>query len=508
MSPPDAIEPSPADSVPEGVRTPLTVVVVEDRPTDAELMMAELRRSGFDLRWTRVDTQDDFVRALQTRPDIVLADYSLPSFDAIRALSVLWEVDPTIPLIVVTGQLGDEAAAECMKLGACDYVLKDRLARLGPAVEIALQQRRLDQERRMAEAALQESEERLKLVLEGSQNSFWDYNIKTGVVERSSQLAVMLGYEPGDIASINAHWPDYVHPDDLPQAVQAFEDHIAGKTPAYEAEYRLKCKDGGWIWVMDHGRVVARDRDGRPLRVAGTHRDVTDAKATRERLTESLSMLRALARRLQTVREEERAGIAREVHDVLGQEMTGLKMDVAWLSSRLSRASQSDDLQPLLDKLASMSENIDLTIQNIRRISTELRPAVLDALGLVPALEWQARDFTTRTGVPCRFVTDLDDIDVDNERATAVFRIAQEALTNVTRHARASEVTIRLSRDDGAIRLSVKDNGIGMPKNAIEARRSLGLLGMQERAMIFGGHVEFESEPGKGTLVALRMPLA
>ncbi|MBM4355729.1 MAG: PAS domain S-box protein [Deltaproteobacteria bacterium] len=503
------------------IQTPLRVLVVEDRPADAELMMAELRRTGFDVDGTRVDTQADFVRELKARPDVVLADYSLPEFDAIRALGVLWESDVTAPLIVVTGQLGDEAAAECMKLGACDYVLKDRLARLGPAVEIALQQRRLELETRQAEAALKDSEERLKLVLEGSRNSFWDRDLRTGAVELSPQLALMLGYGETEQPRIASEWTDFVHPDDRSQAAATLQAHLEGKTPDYEAEYRLRCKSGTWLWVLDRGRVVARDDDGRPVRVAGTHRDITEAKAVRERLTESLQQLRALARRLQTVREEERAGIAREVHDVLRQEMTGLKMDVAWLSGRLAKAAGPDDIAPLLEKLEAMSGHIDLTIQNIRRISTELRPAVLDALGLVAALEWQARDFAKRTGVACAFVSELEDIDLDTERATAVFRIFQESLTNVTRHAKASQVTARVAvrpaagsdqRQSsrmlaGILHLSVEDDGVGMPKSRTGAQRSLGLLGMQERAMIFGGHVTVEGEPGFGTTVSLTMPL-
>jgi signal transduction histidine kinase len=229
------------------------------------------------------------------------------------------------------------------------------------------------------------------------------------------------------------------------------------------------------------------------------------------------------------VREEERAGIAREVHDVLGQEMTGLKMDVAWLSGRLAKlvgppaASTSETegqdgaIRPLLEKLEAMSGHIDMTINNIRRISTELRPAVLDALGLVPALEWQASDFTKRTGVACHFASELDDVELDNERATAVFRIFQESLTNVTRHAKATKVRAKLAvsapadgapnAPGGTLYLTVEDNGVGMPKVRQGTQRSLGLLGMQERAMIFGGHVTVEGEHGVGTRVSLSMPL-
>lgn len=487
--------------------TKLRVIVVEDRPSDAGLMMAELRRSGFEVDWVRVETEDAFVEALKEPPDIVLADYSLPRFSAIRALGLLLEHAPDVPLIVVTGQLGDEAAAECMKLGACDYVLKDRLARLGPAVEIALQQRRLDEERRAALAALEESEQRLKLVLEASRNAFWDVDLVTCQVERSPQVALMLGYAPEDMDWINQHWEELIHPEDLPAVKTAFAAHLAGEEEVYDTEYRLRRKNGSYIWVAEHGRVVRHDREGRPVRAAGTLRDVTEAKSMRERLSESLEELRALAQRLQTVREEERAGLAREVHDVLGQEMTGLKMDVRWLARKMEAVKSPDDLAELKDKLASMSSQLDQTMQTIRRISTALRPPVLDALGLVAALEWQAGDFEKWAGIPCRFHSSEEDIALDEGRSTAVFRIFQEALTNVARHARATRVDAQLTVRDGVLTLIVRDNGVGMVQQRSTASRSLGLLGMQERAMMFGGTVDVTGEPGRGTCVTLTMPI-
>jgi len=489
------------------VPTRLNVVIVEDRLTDAELMAAELRRSGFEVQWKRVDTPSSFVAALQTPPDVVLADYSLPEFDAIQALGVLWEQRPGVPLIVVTGQLGDEAAAECMKLGACDYVLKDRLARLGPAVEIALQQRRIEEERSRAVAALEDSEERLKLVLEGSRNAFWDRNLITGQVKRSTQLAEMLGFDETAMERLNAEWSDLVHPSDAAASAAAFEAHLEGRTDHYEAEYRLRRADGTWLWVLDQGRVVQRDEAGRAVRAAGTYRDISESKAVRERLTQSLDELRALAQRLQTVREEERTGISREVHDVLGQEMTGFKMDVKWLADRLAALDVQEDVAPLLEKLNSMSRQLEQTMQTIRRISTELRPAVLDALGVVAALEWQASDFSRRAGIPCDFVSSHEDIDLDEERATAVFRIFQEALTNVARHAKATRVEAELTLSESGLRLVVRDNGVGISRERAGGTHTLGLLGMQERAMMFGGSIGFDGLPGQGTAVTLTMPL-
>ncbi len=491
---------------PPQMRTPLRVVIVEDRITDAELMAAELRRTGFDLDWVRVDRSDAFIDALANPPDIVLADYSLPEFDAMRALGVLWQHAPTVPLIVVTGQLGDEAAAECMKLGASDYVLKDRLARLGPAVEIALQQRRIEQERAQAVSALEESEERLTLVLEGSQNSFWDWDLVTGTVTRSTELAKLLGYQPSDWDEMGPRWIELVHPDDRSIAAATMEAHLAGSRPNYEAEYRLRRADGTWIWILDQGRVVRTDADGVPLRAAGTYRDISEAKAVREQLTASLNELRELARRLQTVREEERAGISREVHDVLGQEMTGFKMDVKWLSDRLRTLPGPESIPPLLEKLDGMTRQLESTMTTIRRIATELRPAVLDALGLIAALEWQTSDFQRRYSIPCEFVSSHEDVEMETERATAIFRIVQEALTNVIRHAHASRVRVQFIQSDSEICVSIDDDGVGIRPYEERSVKSLGLLGMQERALMFGGQVDVSDSPGSGATVTLRMP--
>jgi signal transduction histidine kinase len=195
------------------------------------------------------------------------------------------------------------------------------------------------------------------------------------------------------------------------------------------------------------------------------------------------------------------------VHDVLGQEMTGFKMDVKWLADRLAALDGPEDTGPLLDKLNSMSRQLEQTMQTIRRISTELRPAVLDALGVVAALEWQAADFGRRAGIQCDFVSSHEDIDLDDERATAVFRIFQEALTNVARHAKATRVEAELALSGLDLLLVVRDNGVGISRVQAGSTRTLGLLGMQERAMMFGGSVCVEGRPGQGTAVTLSMPL-
>ena len=225
-----------------------------------------------------------------------------------------------------------------------------------------------------------------------------------------------------------------------------------------------------------------------------------------EQLRESHERLRQLSVYLQTVREEERTRIAREVHDELGQALTGCKLDLSWIASKLPKEK---DLKPLLAKTRALAAHIDSTIQMVRRIATELRPGILDHLGLAAALEWQANEFQTRTGIKCDVHASPRDPGLHPDLNTAFFRIFQETLTNIIRHAGATHVTVQLKERDGRIILEVKDNGRGISQEEISNPRSMGLLNMRERAGLLGG--DFKISPGaggKGTKVTVSIPIA
>ncbi len=230
--------------------------------------------------------------------------------------------------------------------------------------------------------------------------------------------------------------------------------------------------------------------------------DVTEWRANEEALRRSRQELRDLAARIQTVREEERARIARELHDELGQALTGLKLDLSWVRGRLSK-HQGD----LSDRMQALASRVDGTVDAVRRIATELRPGVLDLLGLVAAIEWQAQEFTQRTGVAADLEIRSDHSPVDDVRATTVFRILQEALTNVTRHAAASRVRITFTQARDQLELEVADNGRGIAADQLAGGRSLGLVGIRERAIACGGELEIRGEVGRGTLVKVRIPI-
>jgi PAS domain S-box-containing protein len=299
-------------------------------------------------------------------------------------------------------------------------------------------------------------------------------------------------------------------------------EEMLGRTPADLYAHDLAAGRAAWRRFFDAGRLHAitseRRADGAPVLIEGDYvclyddqgmltghfgiqRDVTERSRQEEALRRSRQELRDLAARLQTVREEERTRIARELHDELGQALTGLKMDLAWVRGRLPRP-QAD----LAERLHTLMGRVDSTVESVRQIATELRPGVLDLLGLAAAIEWQAQEFGRRTGIETDLALHSDQSPVDDARATTVFRILQEALTNVARHAGASRVRIGFTQSRDQLRLEVHDNGRGITEAELAGRRSLGLVGIRERAIACGGLLEITGREGHGTVVDVRIP--
>lgn len=229
--------------------------------------------------------------------------------------------------------------------------------------------------------------------------------------------------------------------------------------------------------------------------------ELAERTLTEQRLRASEENLRALAAHLQSVREEERIHIAREIHDELGQALTGLKFDI----NSLARGLPPDCSGEAFAKSVGIGQAIDRIINSVRRISSGLRPEVLDEIGLSAAIEWQAREFSRRTGIRCTVEVDHAFVDPDRERSTAIFRIFQELLTNVARHANATRVWVWLA-DGEILTLRVEDNGRGVRERELEGGRSLGILGLRERVLAFGGSIDFKGQEGKGTSVSVAIP--
>jgi signal transduction histidine kinase len=234
---------------------------------------------------------------------------------------------------------------------------------------------------------------------------------------------------------------------------------------------------------------------------AALTREIAERKVIEEDLRRAEERLRAFTAHIESVREDERTRLAREVHDELGQALTGLKMDLSWLEKRFPKEPEE-----AAGRMKSMFRLVDATIQSVRRISSALRPQVLDDVGLIGTLKWQAREFQVRTGIRCKVDLPADDLALDQAQSTAAFRILQEALANVARHAGATRVDISLRVDTEHFILKIVDNGRGVSEADLRSPKSLGLLGIRERAFLLGGKVDIEGKGGKGTMVSLSIP--
>lgn len=353
--------------------------------------------------------------------------------------------------------------------------------------------------RLQAQEQLRASETRFHLVTRATSDIVYDWDMRSNAIWWNENMKLQFGYE-GPPAKLGVDfWLSVIHPDDVNRVNASLFSAISSTDQFWADEYRFKRADNSYANVLDRGYIV-QDEKGRPVRMIGTMMDITEQKLNEQRLRDSREQLRALTAHQERIREEERTRIAREIHDELGQALTGLKMDLSWFAGRLPNNPA------LQEKSASMLKLIDSTVHAVRRLSTELRPAILDNLGLIPAIEWMAQEFEKRTNVPCVFVAHDDDMDLDHARTTALFRICQEALTNVARYAQARAVHIELDSDDERITLRINDNGRGITDAEQRATNSFGLLGMRERARLLGGTFEIRGEPGQGTTLTVRIP--
>jgi len=373
---------------------------------------------------------------------------------------------------------------------------------IGVAVENGWLYQRIKQElaeRKRSEQELKESEEKYRTLT---------YNVNVSVfrnspgpngrfIEVNPEILKMFGYESKkEFFKLNVS-DLYQNPEER----KKFSEKMLRDGSVKNEELQLKKKDGTPI-TCSVSAVAVKDEKGRAKYFDGIIEDITERKRVEEEIKESREQIRNFAAHLGSAREQERTVIAREIHDELGQSLTALKMDLSWLYKKMPR-----DKALLPKRTKSMLGLVDTTIQSVKRISSELRPGLLDDIGVSAAIEWQGEEFQNHTGIRCEVNVEPEDIILDQERSIAIFRIFQEALTNIARHAKATRVKASLKTKAGKLELKVRDNGRGIEEEKISDPKSFGLIGIRERAQFLDGTVEIRGIRDKGTTITVRIPL-
>ncbi len=352
-------------------------------------------------------------------------------------------------------------------------------------------------ERKRAEAALRENEERLKLAFAGAQEGVWDWNLETSAVVYSSRWKEMLGYADDEIAPHVSAWEALLHPGDLPRA-NAIHEAVTRGAAAYEGEFRLRHKDGHYVHVLSRGYPVRREPGGPVVRIVGTHFDLTARKQAEAERAQT-----ELLRRLVFAQEDERRRIAREMHDQFGEQLTALAQRIHLLKKA---SGGHEEWGRHVESLEAIAQQLD---RDVDQLVWELRPTALDDLGLRAALANYVRNWSSRLGIAATLhMSGLLDERLPSHTETALYRIAQEALTNVAKHARAANVEVILERRGEHVLLIVEDDGIGFDSATTETGGGFGLVGMKERAALVGATLEIESASSSGTTVLVRIDAA
>jgi PAS domain S-box-containing protein len=360
-------------------------------------------------------------------------------------------------------------------------------------------------ERIQAQIKLRESEKRFRELFENSITAISETLPNGQLIRANLAYARLYGYENLEemARSITNVGQLYSGPEERKKVLRA----ISGKGSMDPREIRMLRRDGSIFPVLVSAREI-RNETGELSGYQATHIDISDRKRAEDELIASREQMRVLASRTQVALENERTSTARKIHDLLSQILTRLKIDLVWLQRRLENPDGTQPARTLIPRVAEMIGMADEAVSTVQRIATELRPAVLDSLGLGAALVWLAWEFQKHSEIACRAFVPEGELLIDKDVATAAFRIAQESLSNAGRHSRATEVVMHFTEEAEQQVLIIHDDGIGIDPAKLGDPLSIGLAGMRERAFLLGGGLEIRSDPGSGTTVEARFPRA
>ncbi len=513
------------------------ILLIEDNKGDSRLireMIADSRTTKFDV--DVASTLESSIQKLnENRYDIVISDLGLPDSQGIDTLKEIQKAVHKVPIIVLTGITDEEMGINAVKLGAQDYLIKNQLNKFSliRAITYAI-------ERKMSDEMLRENEELFRGAFEQAAVGLAHVSLEGRFLRFNNKLLEITGYSEKELSEKN--FQEITHPEDLHKDVEQMEKLISGDIETYSMEKRYIRKDGSFVWVLLTGSMV-RNEDGNPkyfiavieniekrknteLALMRAHTELEEKvnertkelSVSNQRLIEEVEerrkaefeldlfkeQLRALSIHLESVREEERLHIAREIHDEFSQKLSAVKIDVGLIYKQLTNKNAELNISQMKKELKSIYSTIEQIFSSVRHLLKKIRPELLEELGLLEALSFFIREYEERSGIKCNLIYSLESDPKDLNLSIQIYRIIQESLTNVLRHAGADAVDINISQLNNHIELNLHDNGMGFESD--EAERGFGILGMKERAVSVGGNLDVFSSPNGGTLVKAAFP--
>ncbi len=468
----------------------VSIYIVEDETVVAMDIENILARHGYAVSGISTTGEKCLEDVEKIRPDLILMDIKLAGrIDGIETARIARE-RYDIPIIFLTAHSDRGTLARARISEPYGYIVKPVNEReLYTTIETSLYRYRIDKQ-------LKESERKYRVLFEQSRDPICVFNSDGMIMDANRAMTGLFSYGHDDITGLNVRelfedcgiWEEIVEDIETEERIRDYET-------------LMKRSDGSLIECLVSTARLHGDFSGE-IGFQCIIRDITESKRNIRELIRSREEMRNLSSHLESLREVERTNIARDIHDVLGQSLTALKMDMSWLMKKLGNGESE-----LAQKSEIMMGLVDSIIQTVRKISAELRPGIIDDLGLVAAIEWQAEEFQSRTGISCTVRSDPPDIMVDEKKSITYFRILQESLTNIMRHSRATEVAIDLEKKNGTLTMEVTDNGRGISEEELHGSQSFGLIGIRERVYSCGGEVHITGSAGRGTTVRVTVPV-
>ena len=477
---------------------PLRILMLEDNLLDVSIILKILSKTSFQFECNVVGSGDEYISKLDQQDyDVILCDYQLPDFDAVRALRVRNQKKSFIPFILISGTVSEEVAISIVKEGANDYILKDRLQRLPIAIEKAIKKQQLKSDKQFAESSLSALTERFQLAAKTSFDVIWDFDIEKKLIYCSDAIEKIIGidlkenYDPQYLAR-------FIYPDDLPAIERSFLHLIQGKEHRWRKIFRAVRNDGTVAWINSNAMVI-RNKNEKAIRIVGVMHDVTEVRRLqRELIEQEIQSQQQMATITVQAQEKERMEIGKELHDNVNQLLATAKI-------MIDTARSIPEMHDLC--LSQSQESIMEAINELRNLAHSMMPPAFDNNGFENILYDFAYkiNLTGTVSLECIVPDNKKLASMPNQIKLAFYRIIQEQVSNILKHAKAKNVSIVIDMDDAYFTLSIKDDGIGF--NPQKKSKGIGLKNIESRCNLLGGSMNLVTSSGEGCTVSVQIPV-